>query len=179
MSQAALRVVGKQDDNSDRKRALEAALSQIDRAFGKGAVMKLGARDLSVDTDTVSTGSLGLDIALGIGGLPRGRVIEGYGPESSGQTTLALHVVSEIQKKGGIAAYIDAEHAMDPGYAKKLGVDIDEMLISQPDTGEQALEICDTLVRSGGVRIGVMDSVAALTPQAALEGESGDKHTGL
>jgi recombination protein RecA len=178
MSQAALRVVGK-DDNSDRKRALEAALSQIDRAFGKGSVMKMGARDLGVATDAVSTGSLGLDIALGIGGLPRGRVIEVYGPESSGKTTLALHVVAEIQKKGGIAAYIDAEHAMDPVYAKKLGVDIDEMLISQPDTGEQALEICDTLVRSGGVDIVVIDSVAALTPKAELEGEMGDQLPGL
>jgi recombination protein RecA len=178
MSQAALRVVGK-DDNSEKKRALEAALTQIDRAFGKGSVMKMGARDLGVATDAVSTGSLGLDIALGIGGLPRGRVIEVYGPESSGKTTLALHVVAEIQKKGGIAAYIDAEHAMDPGYAKKLGVDIDEMLISQPDTGEQALEITDTLVRSGGVDIVVIDSVAALTPKAELEGEMGDSLPGL
>ena len=152
MTQAALRVVGK-EDNSDRKRALEAALSQIDRAFGKGSVMKLGGRDLGLATDAVSTGSLGLDIELGIGGLPRGRVIEIYGPESSGKTTLALHVVAEAQKKGGIAAYIDAEHALDPVYAKKLGVDIDEMLISQPDTGEQALEITDTLVRSCGVEI--------------------------
>ena len=178
MSQAALRVVGK-EDNSEKKRALEAALVQIDRAFGKGSVMKMGARDLGVATDAVSTGSLGLDIALGIGGLPRGRVIEVYGPESSGKTTLALHVVAEIQKKGGIAAYIDAEHAMDPGYAKKLGVDIDEMLISQPDTGEQALEITDTLVRSGGVDIVVIDSVAALTPKAELEGEMGDSLPGL
>src|SRR6516225_4578295 len=178
MSQAALRVVGK-EQNSDRKRALEAALSQIDRAFGKGSVMKLGSRDLGVATDAVSTGSLGLDIALGIGGLPRGRVIEVYGPESSGKTTLALHVVAEIQKKGGIAAYIDAEHALDPIYARKLGVDIDEMLISQPDTGEQALEITDTLVRSGGVDIVVVDSVAALTPKAELEGEMGDQLPGL
>ncbi len=178
MSQAALRVVGK-DDSSEKKRALEAALSQIDRAFGKGSVMKMGARDLGLATDAVSTGSLGLDIALGIGGLPRGRVIEVYGPESSGKTTLALHVVAEIQKKGGIAAYIDAEHAMDPAYAKKLGVDIDEMLISQPDTGEQALEITDTLVRSGGVDIVVIDSVAALTPKAELEGEMGDQLPGL
>jgi len=178
MSQAALRVVGK-EDNSERKRALEAALSQIDRAFGKGSVMKLGSRDLGVDTDTVSTGSLGLDIALGIGGLPRGRVIEIYGPESSGKTTLALHAVAEAQKKGGIAAYIDAEHALDPVYAKKLGVDIDEMLISQPDTGEQALEITDTLVRSGGIDIIIIDSVAALTPKAELEGEMGDSLPGL
>ncbi len=178
MSQAALRVVGK-EQNNDRKRALEAALSQIDRAFGKGSVMKLGSRDLGVATDAVSTGSLGLDIALGIGGLPRGRVIEVYGPESSGKTTLALHVVAEIQKKGGTAAYVDAEHALDPVYAKKLGVDIDEMLISQPDTGEQALEITDTLVRSGGVDIVVIDSVAALTPKAELEGEMGDSLPGL
>jgi recombination protein RecA len=173
-----LRVVGK-EQNNDRKRALEAALSQIDRAFGKGSVMKLGSRDLGLATDAVSTGSLGLDIALGIGGLPRGRVIEVYGPESSGKTTLALHVVAEIQKKGGTAAYVDAEHALDPVYAKKLGVDIDEMLISQPDTGEQALEITDTLVRSGGVDIVVIDSVAALTPKAELEGEMGDSLPGL
>jgi len=178
MTQAALRVVGNEVDK-DRKRALEAALSQIDRAFGKGSVMKLGSRDLGLATDAVSTGSLGLDIALGIGGLPRGRVIEIYGPESSGKTTLALHVVAEIQKKGGIAAYVDAEHALDPVYAKKLGVDIDEMLISQPDTGEQALEITDTLVRSGGVDIVVIDSVAALTPKAELEGEMGDQLPGL
>jgi recombination protein RecA len=178
MSQAALRVVGK-EQNNDRKRALEAALSQIDRAFGKGSVMKLGSRDLGVATDAVSTGSLGLDIALGIGGLPRGRIIEIYGPESSGKTTLALHVVAEVQKKGGTAAYVDAEHALDPVYAKKLGVDIDEMLISQPDTGEQALEITDTLVRSGGVDIVVVDSVAALTPKAELEGEMGDQLPGL
>src|SRR3569833_2764997 len=178
MAQAALRVVSK-EDNGDRKRALEAALSQIDRAFGKGSVMKLGSRDLGVAADAVSTGSLGLDIALGIGGLPRGRIIEIYGPESSGKTTLALHVVAEIQKKGGVAAYVDAEHAMDPVYAQKLGVDIDEMLISQPDTGEQALEITDTLVRSGGVDIVVIDSVAALTPKAELEGEMGDQLPGL
>jgi len=178
MSQAALRVVAK-EQNNDRKRALEAALSQIDRAFGKGSVMKLGSRDLGLATDAVSTGSLGLDIALGIGGLPRGRVIEVYGPESSGKTTLALHVVAEVQKKGGTAAYVDAEHALDPVYAKKLGVDIDEMLISQPDTGEQALEITDTLVRSGGVDIVVVDSVAALTPKAELEGEMGDQLPGL
>jgi len=177
MAQAILRVVEKAE-NSDRKRALEAALSQIDRAFGKGSVMKLGSRE-AVVTDTVSTGSLGLDIALGIGGLPRGRVIEIYGPESSGKTTLALHAVAEAQKKGGIAAYVDAEHALDPGYAKKLGVDIDELLISQPDTGEQALEITDTLVRSGGVDIVVVDSVAALTPKAELEGEMGDQLPGL
>jgi recombination protein RecA len=177
MAQAALKVVG--SDNNDRKRALEAALSQIDRAFGKGSVMKLGSRDLGVAQDAVSTGSLGLDIALGIGGLPRGRVIEIYGPESSGKTTLALHAVAEAQKKGGIAAYVDAEHALDPVYAKKLGVDIDELLISQPDTGEQALEITDTLVRSGGVDIIVVDSVAALTPKAELEGEMGEQLPGL
>jgi recombination protein RecA len=178
MEKAALRVVG-HDMDKDRKRALEAALSQIDRAFGKGSVMKLGSKDLGVAADAVSTGSLGLDIALGIGGLPRGRVIEVYGPESSGKTTLALHVVAEIQKKGGIAAYVDAEHALDPVYASKLGVDINEMLISQPDTGEQALEITDTLVRSGGVDIVVIDSVAALTPKAELEGEMGDSLPGL
>jgi recombination protein RecA len=178
MSQAALRVVSK-EQNGDRKRALEAALSQIDRAFGKGSVMKLGSRDLGLATDSVSTGSLGLDIALGIGGLPRGRVIEVYGPESSGKTTLALHVIAEIQKKGGIAAFVDAEHALDPVYAGKLGVDINELLVSQPDTGEQALEITDTLVRSGGVDIVVIDSVAALTPKAELEGEMGDSLPGL
>src|SRR6201747_524059 len=178
MSQAALRVVGK-EQNSDRKRALEAALSQIDRAFGKGSVVKLGSRDLGLATDSVSTGSLGLDIALGIGGLPRGRVIEVYGPESSGKTTLALHVIAEIQKKGGTAAFVDAEHALDPVYAGKLGVDINELLVSQPDTGEQALEITDTLVRSGGVDIVVIDSVAALTPKAELEGEMGDQLPGL
>ncbi len=178
MSQAALRVVGK-EENSEKKRALEAALSQIDRAFGKGSVMKLGASNLHVDLDTVSTGSLSLDIALGIGGLPRGRIIEIYGPESSGKTTLALHCVAEAQKKGGVVAYIDAEHALDPIYAKKLGVDTAEMLISQPDTGEQALEITDTLVRSGGVDVVVIDSVAALTPKAELEGEMGDQLPGL
>ncbi|HEY0281932.1 MAG TPA: recombinase RecA [Rhizomicrobium sp.] len=178
MKEAVLRVVGK-EDGTDKKRALEAARSQIDRAFGKGSVMKLGQRDPVTEADTVSTGSLGLDIALGIGGLPRGRVIEIYGPESSGKTTLALHAVAEVQKKGGIAAYVDAEHALDPGYAKKLGVDIDELLISQPDTGEQALEITDTLVRSGGVDIVVVDSVAALTPKAELEGEMGDQLPGL
>jgi recombination protein RecA len=179
MAQAASLRVVKGEENSDRKRALEAALQQIDRAFGKGSVMKMGMKDMAVDTDTVSTGSLGLDIALGIGGLPRGRIIEIYGPESSGKTTLALHVVAEAQKKGGIAAYVDAEHAMDPVYARKLGVDVDELLISQPDTGEQALEITDTLVRSGGVDIVVIDSVAALTPKAELEGEMGDQLPGL
>src|ERR1041385_1553634 len=180
MKEAILRVVGKEkEENNERKRALEAALSQIDRAFGKGSVMKLGQREPVTEADVVSTGSLGLDIALGIGGLPRGRVIEVYGPESSGKTTWALHAVAEVQKKGGIAAYVDAEHALDPVYAKKLGVDIDEMLISQPDTGEQALEITDTLVRSGGVDVVVVDSVAALTPKAELEGEMGDQLPGL
>jgi len=179
MSQAALRVVSKEDGNSDKKRALEAALSQIDRAFGKGSVMKLGQREPVTSADVVSTGSLGLDIALGIGGLPRGRVVEIYGPESSGKTTLALHAVAEVQKKGGVAAYIDAEHALDPIYARKLGVDVDELLISQPDTGEQALEITDTLVRSGGIDVVVIDSVAALTPKAELEGEMGDQLPGL
>ena len=178
MTQAVLRVVSK-EDNTEKKRALDAALSQIDRAFGKGSVMKLGQREKAVEADAVSTGSLGLDIALGIGGLPRGRVVEIYGPESSGKTTLALHAVAEIQKKGGVAAYVDAEHALDPGYARKLGVDIDELLISQPDTGEQALEITDTLVRSGGVDVVVIDSVAALTPKAELEGEMGDQLPGL
>jgi recombination protein RecA len=179
MTQAVLRVVGKEKEDTEKKRALDAALSQIERAFGKGSVMRLGQREKAVETDAVSTGSLGLDIALGIGGLPRGRVVEIYGPESSGKTTLALHAVAEIQKKGGVAAYVDAEHALDPGYARKLGVDIDELLISQPDTGEQGLEITDTLVRSGGVDIVVIDSVAALTPKAELEGEMGDQLPGL
>src|ERR1700710_604955 len=178
MAQAALKVVNS-PENSDRKRALEAALSQIERALGKGSIMRLGKNQKAVEVETIPTGSLGLDIALGIGGLPRGRVIEIYGPESSGKTTLALHAVAEAQKKGGIAAYIDAEHALDPVYAKKLGVDIDEMLISQPDTGEQALEITDTLVRSGGVDIVVIDSVAALTPKSEWEGEMGDSLPGL
>ncbi|NOT41098.1 MAG: recombinase RecA [Alphaproteobacteria bacterium] len=174
----ALRVVEQQDD-MDRKKALEAALSQIDRAFGKGSVMKLGANQKVAEIESVSTGSLGLDIALGIGGLPRGRVIEIYGPESSGKTTLTLHIVSEVQKAGGVAAFIDAEHALDIGYAKKLGVDIGELLVSQPDTGEQALEITDTLVRSGAVDVVVIDSVAALTPKAEIEGEMGDSLPGL
>ncbi|MEM7570725.1 MAG: recombinase RecA, partial [Pseudomonadota bacterium] len=174
---ASLKVV--EQDGMDKQRALDAALSQIDRAFGKGSVMKLGQRGSSVDIEAISTGSLGLDIALGIGGLPRGRIIEVYGPESSGKTTLALHCVAEAQKSGGVAAFVDAEHALDPGYAKKLGVDVDELLISQPDTGEQALEIADTLVRSGAIDILVIDSVAALTPRAELEGEMGDSHVGL
>jgi len=162
----------------DKNKALEAALSQIDRAFGKGSVMKLGAKGVT-DIETVSTGSLNLDIALGIGGLPKGRIIEVYGPESSGKTTLALHAVAECQKAGGIAAFVDAEHALDPIYAQKLGVDVNELLISQPDTGEQALEITDTLVRSGAIDILIVDSVAALTPRAELEGEMGDTHVGL
>jgi recombination protein RecA len=175
---SALRVVEQQDE-MDRKKALEAALSQIDRAFGKGSVMKLGANQKVAEIESVSTGSLGLDIALGIGGLPRGRVVEVYGPESSGKTTLALHIVAEVQKAGGVAAFVDAEHALDIGYAKKLGVDIAELLVSQPDTGEQALEITDTLVRSGAVDIVVIDSVAALTPKAEIEGEMGDSLPGL
>ncbi|WP_394805372.1 recombinase RecA [Kordiimonas aestuarii] len=163
----------------DKTKALEAALGQIDRAFGKGSVMKLGQRESGIEIETISTGSLNLDIALGIGGLPKGRIVEIYGPESSGKTTLALHAVAEAQKKGGIAAFVDAEHALDPVYARKLGVDVNELLISQPDTGEQALEIADTLVRSGAVDILVVDSVAALTPRAELEGEMGDSHVGL
>ncbi|MCR9256879.1 MAG: recombinase RecA [Alphaproteobacteria bacterium] len=163
----------------DKSKALDAALSQIERAFGKGSVMKLGQRDSGVEIEAVSTGSLGLDIALGIGGFPRGRIIEIYGPESSGKTTLALHAVAEAQKTGGTCAFIDAEHALDPVYAKKLGVDVEELLISQPDAGEQALEIADTLVRSGAIDVLVIDSVAALVPRAELEGEMGDSHVGL
>jgi recombination protein RecA len=163
----------------DKTKALDAALSQIERAFGKGSIMKLGKSDKAVEIETISTGSLGLDIALGIGGLPRGRVVEIYGPESSGKTTLALHTIAEAQKKGGVCAFIDAEHALDPIYARKLGVNLDELLISQPDAGEQALEICDTLVRSGAVDVVVVDSVAALTPRAELEGEMGENQPGL
>ena len=163
----------------DRSRALDAAISQIERAFGKGSVMRLGAAEQAQEIETVSTGSLGLDIALGVGGLPRGRIIEIYGPESSGKTTLTLHVIAEAQKVGGNAAFIDAEHALDPSYAKKLGVNLDDLLISQPDTGEQALEIADTLVRSGAIDVIVVDSVAALVPKAELEGEMGDAHVGL
>jgi recombination protein RecA len=163
----------------DKSKALDAALSQIERNFGKGSIMRLGKNNRSMDVDTVSTGSLGLDIALGIGGLPRGRVVEIYGPESSGKTTLALHCLAEAQKKGGICAFIDAEHALDPIYARKLGVAVDDLLISQPDTGEQALEIADTLVRSGAVDVLVIDSVAALVPRAELEGEMGDSQPGL
>ncbi|MCK1359213.1 recombinase RecA [Bradyrhizobium sp. 199] len=177
MSTTALRIV--EGSSMDKSKALAAALSQIERQFGKGSVMKLGKNDRSMDVEAVSSGSLGLDIALGIGGLPKGRVVEIYGPESSGKTTLALHTVAEAQKKGGICAFIDAEHALDPVYARKLGVNIDELLISQPDTGEQALEICDTLVRSGAVDVLVVDSVAALVPKAELEGEMGDALPGL
>jgi recombination protein RecA len=175
--QTALRLLDK--DMMDKQRALDAALSQIERAFGKGSIMKLGSREPASDVDVVSTGSLGLDIALGIGGLPRGRVVEIYGPESSGKTTLALHVIAEAQKGGGTCAFIDAEHALDPAYARKLGVDVDNLLISQPDAGEQALEIADTLVRSGAIDVLVVDSVAALVPRAELEGEMGDSHMGL
>ena len=176
---ASLKVVtDRTSDNMDKQKALEAALAQIDRAFGKGSAMKLGSRE-AVEIDTISTGSLGLDIALGIGGLPRGRVVEIYGPESSGKTTLALHVIAEAQKAGGTAAFVDAEHALDPRYARKLGVDVDELIVSQPDTGEQALEITDTLVRSNAVDVLVVDSVAALVPRAEIEGEMGDSHVGL
>ncbi|HET6519298.1 MAG TPA: recombinase RecA, partial [Geminicoccaceae bacterium] len=167
------------DADGNRRRALDVAISQIERAFGKGSVMRLGQRERVVEIDTISTGSLGLDVALGIGGLPRGRVVEIYGPESSGKTTLTLHVAAEAQRQGGTCAFIDAEHALDPGYARKLGVNIDDLLISQPDTGEQALEIADTLVRSGAVDVVVIDSVAALVPRAELEGEMGDSHVGL
>ena len=176
MGQTNLKVV--EGGSMDKQKALEAALGQIERAFGKGSVMKLGANK-AIEVEAISTGSIGLDIALGIGGLPKGRVIEIYGPESSGKTTLALHVVAECQKRGGICAFVDAEHALDPVYARKLGVDVDELLISQPDTGEQALEIADTLVRSGAVEVLVIDSVAALTPRAELEGDMGDSLPGL
>ncbi len=176
MSQPQLRLVDK--DTMDKQKALEAALSQIERSFGKGSVMKLGQQQ-HLDVEAISTGSLGLDIALGIGGLPKGRIIEVFGPESSGKTTLALHCVAEAQKAGGTCAFVDAEHALDPAYAKKLGVDVDELLISQPDAGEQALEIADTLVRSGAIDVLVVDSVAALVPRAELEGEMGDTHVGL
>jgi recombination protein RecA len=164
---------------ADKNKALEAAVTQIERAFGKGSIMRMGARTASEQIDVIPSGSLGLDIALGIGGLPRGRIIEVYGPESSGKTTLALHAIAEAQKRGGTCAFIDAEHALDPTYARKLGVDVDNLLISQPDAGEQALEICDTLVRSGAIDVLVIDSVAALVPRAELEGEMGDSHVGL
>ncbi len=176
MIKGGLRVVGAGD--VDKSKALESAISQIDKAFGKGSLMRLGDKNI-VDIESISTGSLGLDIALGIGGLPKGRVVEIYGPESSGKTTLTLHVAAETQKAGGTAAFIDAEHALDPVYAQKLGVNLDELLISQPDTGEQALEIADTLVRSGAVDVLIIDSVAALTPRAELEGEMGDSLPGL
>jgi len=177
MSQSALRLVDR--DTMDKQKALDAAVSQIERAFGKGSIMRLGQRERAVEIESVSTGSLGLDIALGIGGLPRGRIVEIYGPESSGKTTLALHVIAEAQKRGGTCGFIDAEHAFDPSYARKLGVNLDALLMSQPDAGEQALEIADTLVRSGAIDVLVVDSVAALVPRAELEGEMGDTHVGL
>ncbi|AJY47008.1 recombinase RecA [Martelella endophytica] len=177
MAQNSLRLV--EEKTVNKSKALEAALSQIERSFGKGSIMKLGGQDSIVEIETVSTGSLGLDIALGIGGLPRGRIIEIYGPESSGKTTLALQTVAEAQKSGGICGFIDAEHALDPVYARKLGVDLNDLLISQPDTGEQALEIADTLVRSGALDVIVVDSVAALTPRAEIEGEMGDSLPGM
>src|SRR6187455_1016305 len=176
MAQSNLRII--EGFSMDKSKALDAALSQIERNFGKGSIMRLGKNNKSMDVDTVSTGSLGLDIALGIGGLPRGRVVEIYGPESSGKTTLALHCLAEAQKKGGICAFIDAEHALDPIYARKLGVNVDDLLISQPDAGEQALEIADTLVRSGAIDVLVVDSVAALVPRSELEGEMGDVQPG-
>jgi len=166
-------------EQSDRLKALNKALTDIERAFGKGSVMKLGDRMNAEGIEVISTGSIGLDLALGVGGVPKGRVVEVYGPESSGKTTLALHMVAEAQKKGGLAAYIDAEHALDPDYAKKLGVDIDNLFISQPDSGEQALEICDQLVKSGALDIVVIDSVAALVPKAEIDGDMGDSHMGL
>ncbi len=177
MSQNVLRLV--EDKAVDKGKALDQALAQIERAFGKGSVMRLGQNDKVVEIETVSTGSLGLDIALGVGGLPRGRIVEIYGPESSGKTTMALHTVAEAQKKGGICGFIDAEHALDPIYARKLGVDLENLLISQPDTGEQALEIADTLVRSGAIDVLVVDSVAALVPRAEIEGEMGDSLPGM
>lgn len=173
----ALRIV--EGSSMDKSKALSAALSQIERQFGKGSVMKLGKNDRAMEIETISSGSLGLDIALGVGGLPKGRIVEIYGPESSGKTTLALHCAAEAQKKGGICAFIDAEHALDPVYARKLGVNVDELLISQPDHGEQALEIADTLVRSGAIDVLIVDSVAALVPRAELEGEMGDALPGL
>ena len=176
MAEPALRLVER--ESMDKNKALDAAVTQIERAFGKGSIMRMG-QDAAVDIPAVSTGSLGLDLALGIGGLPRGRIVEIYGPESSGKTTLALQVIAQAQIKGGTCAFVDAEHALDPGYARKLGVDLDNLLISQPDAGEQALEISDTLVRSGAIDVLVVDSVAALTPRAELEGEMGDSHMGL
>ncbi len=177
MAQNSLRLV--EESSVDKSKALDAALAQIERSFGKGTIMRLAGKDQIVEIETISTGSLGLDIALGVGGLPKGRIVEIYGPESSGKTTLALHTVAEAQKKGGICAFVDAEHALDPIYARKLGVDLENLLISQPDTGEQALEICDTLVRSGAIDVLVVDSVAALTPRAEIEGEMGDSLPGL
>ncbi|QIB35498.1 recombinase RecA [Ancylobacter pratisalsi] len=177
MTQSTLRLV--EGSSMDKAKALDAALTQIERHFGKGSIMRLGKNDRIMEIETVSTGSIGLDIALGIGGLPRGRVVEIFGPESSGKTTLALHTIAEAQKKGGVCAFIDAEHALDPIYARKLGVDLDNLLISQPDAGEQALEIADTLVRSGAVDVLVVDSVAALTPRAELDGEMGDSQPGM
>jgi recombination protein RecA len=177
VSQPNLRVV--EGTFVDKTKALEAALAQIERAFGKGSIMRLGKNQKAVEIETIPTGSLGLDIALGVGGLPRGRVVEIYGPESSGKTTLTLHVIAEAQKKGGVCAFVDAEHALDPIYARKLGVNLEDLLISQPDTGEQALEITDTLVRSGAIDVLVIDSVAALTPRAEIEGEMGDSQPGL
>ena len=177
MSQANIRLV--EGTSVDKTKALDAALSQIERSFGKGSIMRLGKNQKALEIETVSTGSLGLDIALGVGGLPRGRVVEIYGPESSGKTTLTLHVIAEAQKTGGVCAFIDAEHALDPVYARKLGVNLEDLLISQPDTGEQALEITDTLVRSGAVDVLVIDSVAALTPRAEIDGEMGDSQPGL
>src|SRR5579864_9559856 len=174
---AALRLV--EGSSMDKSKALDAALSQIERSFGKGSIMKLGKNMQAMDIDTVSTGSLGLDIALGIGGLPRGRVVEIYGPESSGKTTLALHCLAEAQKAGGAAAFIDVEHALDPSYAKNLGVDLDNLLVSQPDTGEQALDIAEMLIRSNALDVVVIDSVAALVPKAEIEGDMGDPHVGL
>ena len=179
MAQPQTRVVEFPTMDKDKSKAIDAALAQIERAFGKGSIMRLGKGDKVQEVEVVSTGSLGLDIALGVGGLPRGRVIEIYGPESSGKTTLALHTIAEAQKKGGVCAFVDAEHALDPVYARKLGVNLDDLLISQPDTGEQALEITDTLVRSGAIDILVVDSVAALTPRAEIEGEMGDQQPGL
>ena len=172
-------VIKMSSQDKDRNVALESAIGQIEKAFGKGSVMKLGTSGVNLDVQAISTGSLGLDVALGIGGLPKGRIVEIYGPESSGKTTLALHVVAEAQKTGGTCAFVDAEHALDPVYAKKLGVNIDDLLISQPDAGEQALEIADTLVRSGAISVLVIDSVAALVPRAELEGDMGDSHMGL
>src|SRR5471032_123811 len=177
MSTANLRLV--EGPSVDKTKALDAALSQIERAFGKGSIMRLGKNQKAVEIETIPTGSLGLDIALGVGGLPRGRVVEIYGPESSGKTTLTLHVIAEAQKKGGVCAFVDAEHALDPVYARKLGVNLEDLLISQPDTGEQALEITDTLVRSGAIDVLVIDSVAALTPRAEIEGEMGESQPGL